>query len=70
MNPEALKNKFAFPIASHGGTLHDGMTLREHYAGLALKGLLGNSGYHSVGFEMIADEAVQAADALIAALAN
>ena len=52
----------------------DGMTLRQHYAGLALQGVLagywGNASMGGLDPSMIANEAVQQADALIAELAK
>lgn len=60
--------KWAFPHSitlTSGGEFHaNGMTLREHYAGLAMQGLAA-SGLRQ---ELIVEEAINTADALIAAL--
>jgi len=49
-----------------------GMTLREHYAGLAMQGLYasgeGSLAYHAMNIEQMADVAVKSADALLRAL--
>jgi hypothetical protein len=52
------------------GGLHamTGMTLREYYAGLAMQGLLARS--DPTPYSLIAQWAVQDADALLAALAK
>lgn len=44
-----------------------GMTLRQHYAGLAMQGLLANVRVNDPTID-IADKAIEMADALIAAL--
>ena len=46
-----------------GGYARD-MTLRDHYAGLAMHGLLGD---HRGGFGLLATEAYQIADAMLKA---
>ncbi len=37
-----LAERSAFPIDPQGTEPHPGMTMRQHYAGLALQGLLAN----------------------------
>ena len=70
-------NEPAYPIGS--GDMRDptGLTLREHYAGLAMQGILANNVYSvtiansdksKTVSESIAGVAVLCADALIAAL--
>ena len=63
-------SKLAYPITEtdKSGQIaptHLGMTLREHYAGLAMQGLLS---LELEDFETVALNAVNFADALIAAL--
>lgn len=60
----------AFPAFDGSGVV-GGMTLREHYAGLAMQGILASrkvSGDGVFPWEEIAPSSVQMADALIAAL--
>lgn len=60
----------AFPAFDGSGAV-GGMTLREHYAGLAMRGILASrkvSGDGVFPWEEIAPSSVQMADALIAAL--
>jgi hypothetical protein len=46
-----------------------GLTIRQHYAGLCMQGLLAAWGNHDVtGYDDLAHDAVKAADELIAAL--
>ncbi len=45
---------------------HGGLTKREHFAALAMQGLLGQGGYRRPA--VIAEDAVSAADALLAEL--
>ena len=45
---------------------YSGMTLRQWYAGMALQGIMANAG-HYTGPQQIANEALAAADAMIAA---
>lgn len=65
-----IANTPAFPIQkaqytdAYGG--HPGMTLRQHYAGLALQGLVASNG--ELGYRIAAEQSVQHADALIAEL--
>ena len=50
---------------------HTGITLRQHYAGIALQGILANRVYDPPRrnkLDKMAEDAVAAADALIAAL--
>lgn len=47
---------------------NQGVTLREHYAGLAMQSLLLNDYFNGVSYANRAKEAVKCADALIAAL--
>ncbi len=55
---------------SNGGTYTQdpGMTIREHFAALALQGLLANPTAESLGVGRLASNAVALADALINAL--
>lgn len=57
----------AFPSGASG---ESGMTLREHYAGLALAGFCGNEYHGSDDPKLIADRAVRLADALVIELAK
>lgn len=59
----------AFPShGSMGEVVQDGMTLRQHFAGLALQGLLVNAGRNSLDFHNAHQEAVRQADLLLAEL--
>lgn len=60
---KALGGKQAFPTAD--GALK-GLTKREYFAALAMQGILAQSG--SLPMDLVAKDAVQAADTLIAAL--
>lgn len=56
-----------------GGMLHGpGLTLREHFAGLAMQGMLASQGNGGEYFrpEVIVKEAVEFSDALIAELSK
>jgi hypothetical protein len=48
--------------------LHQGMTLREHYAGLAMQGIWAANRNRYMSEELIADLAWRQADALLAEL--
>lgn len=66
-------NKPAYPYEELNGDRttyqdHFGMTLREHYAGLAMQGAITNPAYEHWTVEQVAELAVRQADALIAAL--
>lgn len=56
-------DKQAFP-GQFAGSNKPGMTMREYYAGLAMQGLI-QSMDDTTPFEVIARDAVEAADALI-----
>lgn len=65
-----LANSPAFPIQNaqypdaYGG--HPGMTLRQHYAGLAMQGIMAAEGEDTVySLEMVAVRSVALADALL-----
>lgn len=62
-------NMPAFPTPASPGIYSaiPGMSLREHYAGLAMQGACAN-GYHPTNTKALAQEAVRRADALLAAL--
>jgi len=73
-----IHDKPAFPVANHR-LLQPGMTLREYYAGQALGAIIAatSRGQHTVlrddglsAIQSIARDAVEMADALLAALAN
>lgn len=49
-------------------TLATGLTKREHFAGLALQGILVNAGRNSLDFHNAHQEAVRQADLLLAEL--
>lgn len=53
----------AFPAAAYWP--YPGMSLRQHYAGLAMQTLIGQGGW---GYDDAAEEALCHADALLAAL--
>lgn len=69
-------NDMAFPVPSGVGTPNDseqlGLTIREHFAALAMQGLLASESldYHASSSESLAKHAVAKADALIAELAK
>jgi hypothetical protein len=60
----------AFPVpatdATHGRTHDGGMSLRQHFAGLAMAALLGREDEHIYGHGKIAELAYKQADAMIA----
>lgn len=66
------KNTSQDPLAAPREIRHTGITLREHYAGLALQGLLASPAAESDGWSWrtgsIAGDAVLFADELIAEL--
>lgn len=55
------------PIYEDGRWIELGLTKREHFAGMALAGMLGNAGA-SWEIETLAEDAVKFADALIETL--
>jgi hypothetical protein len=57
-------NSFAFPSSPDKYEPEFGLTKRELIAAMAMQGMLADPDIHE-RFEVIADEAVQAADALI-----
>lgn len=58
-----LADKPAYPV--WGGAVNEGLTLREHYAGLAMQGILAGDTEGSFAPKDIAKGAVLYADALI-----
>lgn len=60
------KDMPAMPVRSNNTY---GLTKREHFAGLAMVGLLSNSGHPRTGEEIIS-MSIEAADALLSALEN
>jgi hypothetical protein len=62
----------AFPVAaSEKSLLVYGLTIREHFAGLAMQGLLASGGNDvHANFEFCASNAVSLADAIIAELSK
>lgn len=66
-------NDGAFPVVwPTGGNVggNEGLTIREHFAALAMQGLLTDNNYAGSKWTSIASDAISAADALIAALAK
>lgn len=67
-----LSDKSAFPSPANeraGWSAEYGMTLRQHYAGLAMQGIMSAEGQDVVySLEMVAIRSVAVADALIAEL--
>lgn len=71
-NDQAADGGAAFPVASHGGTFNQGMTLRDYFAGQALAGI---SAHFAGAKEKMGETAAQAharwsynvADAMLAA---
>ncbi len=62
------EDEYGAPIMNHGQL---GMTLREHYAGLAMKGFLSNKVVaEDWSTSQISDCSIEQADALIKALEN
>lgn len=59
-------NSFSYET-SDGSQLHTGMTLRQHFAGLAMHGIMSRMGdWNSVSsFDFIGKQALLAADSLI-----
>lgn len=64
----ALANKLAFPQALDSEQLGEGMTMRQHYAGLAMQGLLATPRCDGMKPSDLAEEALNYTDALIAEL--
>ena len=56
-----LADKPAYPV--WGGAVNEGLTLREHYAGLAMQGLVSRDGAQDS--DITARRSVRLADALI-----
>lgn len=50
--------------------VHLGLTKREHFAALAMQGLVVADGYYNTDWAILAIDSLKAADALIAALNN
>ena len=50
--------------------LSQGLTIRQHFAGLAMQGLLANSSLttHKASYKLLAEKSIGTADALIAKL--
>ena len=65
MNAADLANRPAFPAS-----VFRGMTLRQHYAGLALRGLVASPDTKLASLQQLVMSAVDCADALIAELAR
>ena len=64
-----LENKPVYPIIAEGSTVGNGITLRQHYAGLAMQGLLaGFPQNQSHDHKWLSMQALKHADTLIAAL--
>lgn len=64
----SIGNLPAFPShGSMGEVAQEGMTLRQHYAGLAMQGLLADP-ETTAGADLVAKVSVQYADALLAEL--
>ena len=55
----------AYPIHDHHGGVHSGLTKREHFAGLAMQGMLGNTEVTRPNEIVIAEVACLIADELI-----
>lgn len=74
MSAMSRANEPAYPIPASdlSGSYEaaPGLTIREHFAGLAMQGLLASPSYDGQQFTTIAHDAVEAADALIAELAK
>jgi hypothetical protein len=66
-------NDMAFPVndtvLTPNNTVQNGLTIREHFAAMAMQGLLAGQHFRDSG-EMCAESAVAFADALIAELAK
>ena len=62
-----MKNKPVHP--SYDSVAQPGMTLREHYAGLAMQALIDKFGTMRP-FSVLAQRAIESADALIVELEN
>jgi hypothetical protein len=60
-------NPYAFPVSDINGYITDGMTLRDHFAGLAMQGYLSteHSGYSSEEYH--AEQSYKVADAMLKA---
>lgn len=62
-------NERAFPHEHMAGESRCGLTIREHFAALAMQGLLSTYAHNQVIiFRDVAHQAVRQADALVAAL--
>jgi hypothetical protein len=69
----AMPTKIQFGKAYHVDYNGDGLTKREHFAGLALQGILANNHYQEprrTKLEGMAIDAVAAADALLKELSD
>ena len=66
-----LANTYVYPVATIDGYTQTGITLRQHYAGLAMQGLIANKA-HPTHFNPSDDASYVLAitDALIAALSQ
>lgn len=61
----------SYPARDGDYTIHEtrgGLTIREHFAGLAMQAVMDHADYVNCGPESVADAALELADALIAAL--
>ena len=65
-----LANTHVYPVATIDGYTQTGITLRQHYAGLAMQGYCANphDSVNNKSFQELAVWSVEQADALIAAL--
>lgn len=72
MDSKRLSDQPAFPCSGTEGVNPEslGMTLRQYYAGLAMRGLLAADDADAKSAAIIATQATECADALIAALAK
>lgn len=66
--PKINDGGYAFPTNS--GLTYKGMSLRAYFAGQALAGLMASEGSDGTRWDLLAQNAVFAADALIAELAK
>jgi hypothetical protein len=56
-------------VYPHGKDHTDaGISIREHFASIAMQGMLANAGRNSIPFDQMARDAVSMADALVADL--
>ena len=62
------KDMSIYPVYEDTDTLHQGLTKREYFAGLAMQGLYAGDRDNGFDAEGVAAYAVQTADALLKAL--